>query len=102
MVSKEGQPALGSVRISPRSFPPTRDSSLGKVKTENEGVPMQIVRTFYAAGFRSSPKRPSHRRGIILKIPRIPKNAIRMITGGAVPNHIAGHHGPTQIRNQMA
>src|SRR6202521_5285597 len=32
MVSKEGQPALGRVRISRRSFHPTGDGSLGKFK----------------------------------------------------------------------
>src|SRR6266566_406475 len=36
MVSKEGQPAPGRVRISRCSFHPTRDGSLGKVKAEHE------------------------------------------------------------------
>jgi len=40
MVSKEGQPALGRLRISRRSFHPTRDGSLGKVKAEHEEFPM--------------------------------------------------------------
>ena len=40
MVSKEGQPALGRVRISRCSFHPTRDGSLGNVKAEHEEFPM--------------------------------------------------------------
>jgi hypothetical protein len=40
MVSKEGQPALGQVRIFRRSFHPTRDGSLGKFKTEHAEFPM--------------------------------------------------------------
>jgi hypothetical protein len=40
MVSKEGQPALGRVRISRCSFHPTRDGSFGKVKAEHEEFPM--------------------------------------------------------------
>src|SRR5260370_18985433 len=40
MVSKEGQPALGRVRVSRRLFHPTRDGSLGKVKAEHEEFPM--------------------------------------------------------------
>ncbi len=40
MVAKEGQPALGRLRISRRSFHPTRDGSLGKVKAEHEEFPM--------------------------------------------------------------
>ena len=40
MVSKEGQPALGRVRISRRSFHPTGDGSLGKFETEHEEFPM--------------------------------------------------------------
>src|SRR5271166_5819855 len=40
VVSKEGQPALGPVRISRRPFNPTRDGSLGKIKTEHEEFPM--------------------------------------------------------------
>src|SRR6266576_1768478 len=39
MVSKEGQPALGRLRISRRSFHPTGDGSLGKFKTEHEEFP---------------------------------------------------------------
>ena len=45
MVSKEGQPALGSVRISRRSFHPTGDGSLGKVKTEHEEFAMNPRRS---------------------------------------------------------
>jgi hypothetical protein len=40
MVSKEGPPALGRVRISRRSFHPTGDGSLGEFKTEHEEFPM--------------------------------------------------------------
>jgi hypothetical protein len=40
MVSKKGQPALGPVGISRRSFHPTRDGSLGQVKAENEEFPV--------------------------------------------------------------
>jgi len=40
MVSKEGQPALGRVRISRRSFHPTGDGSLGKIKAEHGEFPM--------------------------------------------------------------
>jgi len=40
MDSKEGQPALGPVRISRRSFHPTGDGSLVKIKTEYEEFPM--------------------------------------------------------------
>jgi hypothetical protein len=40
VVSKEGQPALGRVRNSRRSFHPTGDGSLGKIKTEHEEFPM--------------------------------------------------------------
>src|SRR5437016_14292499 len=40
MVSKERQPALGPVRISRCSLHPTRDSSLGKFKTEHAEFPM--------------------------------------------------------------
>ena len=40
MVSKEGQPALGRVRISRCSFHPTGDGYLGKIKTEHEEFPM--------------------------------------------------------------
>jgi hypothetical protein len=36
MVSEEGQPALGPVRISRRSFHPTGDGSLGEIKTEHQ------------------------------------------------------------------
>jgi hypothetical protein len=40
MVSKEGQPVLGPVRISRRSLHPTGDGSLGKFKTEHAEFPM--------------------------------------------------------------
>ena len=40
MVSKKGQPALGPVGISRRSFHPTRDGSLGEVKAEHEEFPL--------------------------------------------------------------
>jgi len=40
MVSKKGQPALGPVGISRRSFHPTSDGSLGEVKAEHEEFPM--------------------------------------------------------------
>jgi hypothetical protein len=40
MVAKEGQPALGRVRISWRSLHPTGDGSLGKFKTEHAEFPM--------------------------------------------------------------
>jgi len=39
MVSKRGQPALGPVGISRRSFHPTGDGSLGEVKAEHEEFP---------------------------------------------------------------
>jgi hypothetical protein len=45
MVSKEGQPASGSVRISRRSFHPTGDGSLGKIKTEHAEFPMNPRRS---------------------------------------------------------
>jgi len=45
MVSKEGQPALGPVRISRRSFHPTGDGSLGKFKTEHAEFPMDPRRS---------------------------------------------------------
>jgi hypothetical protein len=40
MVSKEGQPAPGPVRISRRSVHPTEDGSFGKFKTEHAEFPM--------------------------------------------------------------
>src|ERR1700730_5540267 len=40
MVAKEGEPTLGRVRISRRSFHPTGDGSLGEIKTEHEELPM--------------------------------------------------------------
>ena len=40
MVSKEGQPVLGPVRISRRSLHPTGDGSLGKFKTDHAEFPM--------------------------------------------------------------
>src|ERR1700736_1901836 len=40
MVSKEGEPTFGRVRISRRSFHPTGDRSLGEIKTEHEEFPM--------------------------------------------------------------
>src|SRR5713226_4123900 len=40
MVSKEGEPTFGRVRISRRLFHPTGDRSLGKIKTEHEELAM--------------------------------------------------------------
>jgi hypothetical protein len=40
MVSKEGEPTFGRVKISRRSFHPTGDRSLGELKTEHEEFPM--------------------------------------------------------------
>jgi hypothetical protein len=40
MVSKKGQPALGPIGIARRSFHPTGDGSLGKIKTEHPEFPM--------------------------------------------------------------
>src|SRR5260370_26345234 len=40
MVSKEGQPEAGPVRIFRRAFHPTGDGSLGKVKAEHAEFPM--------------------------------------------------------------
>ena len=45
MISKEGQPALGPVRISRDSFHPTGDGSLGKFKTEHAEFPMDPRRS---------------------------------------------------------
>lgn len=45
MISQEGQPALGPVRISRRSFHPTGDGSLGKFKTEHEEFTMDAGRS---------------------------------------------------------
>jgi hypothetical protein len=40
MVSKEGEPTFGRVRISRRSAHPARDRSLGEIKTEHEKFPV--------------------------------------------------------------
>ena len=40
MVSKEGEPTFGRVRISRCSFHPTGYGSLGEIKTEHEEFPM--------------------------------------------------------------
>src|SRR5271165_1921040 len=45
MVSKEGKPALGPVRISRCSFHPTGDGSFGKIKTEHAEFPMYLRRS---------------------------------------------------------
>ncbi len=45
MVSKEGQPVLGPVRVFRRSFHPTGDGSLGKVKAEHEEFAMNPRRS---------------------------------------------------------
>jgi len=45
MVSKEGQPALGPVRISRSSLHPTGDGSLRKFKTEHAEFPMDPRRS---------------------------------------------------------
>ena len=45
MVSKEGQPALGPVRIFRCPFHPTRGGSLGKVKAEHAEFPMDPRRS---------------------------------------------------------
>jgi hypothetical protein len=45
MISKEGPPALGGVRIARSSFHPTGDGSLGKIKTEHEEFPMNPRRS---------------------------------------------------------
>src|SRR6266436_1524796 len=45
MVSKEGQPVLGPVRVFRRSFHPTGDGSLGKIKAEHEEFAMNPRRS---------------------------------------------------------
>ena len=45
MVSKEGQPALGPVRISRRSSHPTGDGSLGKFNSEHAEFPVDPRRS---------------------------------------------------------
>jgi len=42
MVSKENQPAPGSVRIPRRPFHPTGNGSLGKIKAEHEELAMDV------------------------------------------------------------
>jgi hypothetical protein len=62
MVSKKGQPALGPVRISRRSFHPTGDRSLGKFKTEHAKFPMYPRRSLgFSATIRKISSRTSFR-----------------------------------------
>ena len=45
MIAQKGEPALGSLRISRRSFHPTRDSSLGNIESEHEKLAMNARRS---------------------------------------------------------
>src|SRR6266478_8565691 len=44
MIAQKGEPALASLRISRRSFHPTRDSSLGNIETEHKKLAMNARR----------------------------------------------------------
>jgi hypothetical protein len=45
VISKKGEPVLASLRISRRSFHPTRDSSLGNIETEDKYLAMNARRS---------------------------------------------------------
>jgi len=45
MIAQKGEPTLGSLRISRRSFHPTRDRSLGNIETEHKKLAMNARRS---------------------------------------------------------